>query len=52
MVIRDKLIFSSKKMIRKNYKARVQSQKELCGRDSQGAWRLDDMIGRKLPVVE
>jgi hypothetical protein len=39
-------------MIHKDYEARVQSQKEISGRDPQGAWRKDELIGRKLPVVK
>jgi hypothetical protein len=29
----------------------VQMKKEIAGRDSQGAWRQDEVIGGKPPVV-
>jgi hypothetical protein len=41
-------------MIYKDYycKCSVAKEKNVSGRDSQGAWRQDDLIGGKLPVVK
>jgi hypothetical protein len=32
--------------------ARVQLKKEISGREYQGAWRQDELIGGKPPVVK
>jgi hypothetical protein len=32
--------------------ARVQLQKEIYGRESRGAWRKEELIGGKPPVVK
>jgi hypothetical protein len=32
--------------------ARVQLQKKISGRDAQGAWPQDELIGGKPPVVK
>jgi hypothetical protein len=32
--------------------ARVQLQKKISGREPEGAWRQDELIGGKAPVVK
>jgi hypothetical protein len=32
--------------------ARVQLKKKIAGRESQGAWRQDELIGGKPPVLK
>jgi hypothetical protein len=51
--IRDKPILSSERLLHKDYgrKSSV-AKKKISGRDSQGAWRQDELIGGKPPVVK
>jgi hypothetical protein len=49
--MRDKPIFSSERMLHKDYYAGVQLKKK-SGRGSQGSWRQDEVIGGKPPVVK
>jgi hypothetical protein len=51
MFIRDKPIFSLERMLRKDYDGKG-SVEEISGRDSQGAWRQDEEVGGKPPVVK
>jgi hypothetical protein len=44
-------IFLSKEF-GKTMTARVQSKKKISGREPQGAWRKDEQIGVKPPVVK
>jgi hypothetical protein len=50
--MRDKPIFSSEMMLQKDYSRRSSIEKEICDRGSQGAWRQDELIGGKPPVVK
>jgi hypothetical protein len=49
-IIRDKPIFSSERKLHKDY-YRKSSVEKVSGRGSQGAWRQDELNGRKPPVV-
>jgi hypothetical protein len=51
--IRDKPIFWWERMLHKDYycKGSVE-KKKISGRESQGAWRQDEVIGGKPPVVK
>jgi hypothetical protein len=51
MLMRDKLIFSSEKMLHKDLDRKGSVEKKNPGRGSQGTWRQDVMIGDKPPVV-
>jgi hypothetical protein len=44
-------IFSSERMLHKDYYHKSSVEK-ICGRGSQGAWRQDELIGGKPPVVK
>jgi hypothetical protein len=48
--IRDKLIFSSERVSHKDYYRRSSVEKK-SGRGFQGAWRQDELIGGKPPVL-
>jgi hypothetical protein len=50
--IRNKPIFPSERMLHKDYNCKSSVGKEICGRGSQGAWRQDELIGGKPPVVK
>jgi hypothetical protein len=50
-VTRISPIFSSERMLRKGY-YRKSSVEKISGRGSQGAWRQDELIGGKPPVVK
>jgi hypothetical protein len=52
--IRDKPVFSSERMLRKDYGRNSSDAKEkkLCGRESLGTWRQDELIGGKPSVVK
>jgi hypothetical protein len=52
MFIRDKTILSSEGMLRKDYYRKGSFKKNFSGREAQGAWRQDELIGDKLPVVK
>jgi hypothetical protein len=43
--------FSSERMLHKDYYCRSSVEKKISGRGSQGAWRQDELIGGKPPVV-
>jgi hypothetical protein len=49
--IRNKPIFSSERMLHKDYDRKVVVEK-ISGRGSQGAWRQDNLIGGKSPVAK
>jgi hypothetical protein len=49
--MRDKPIFSSERMLHKDYYRRSSVEKRNSGRGSQGACRQDELIGGKPPVV-
>jgi hypothetical protein len=49
--IRDKPIFSSERMSYKDY-YRKSSVEKISDRGSQGAWRQDELIAGKPPVVK
>jgi hypothetical protein len=48
----DKLIFSSERMLHKDYDRKASVAKKISGRDPEGAWRQDELIGGKSPVVK
>jgi hypothetical protein len=51
--IRDKPIFSSERMLQRDYDRKGSvGKKKISGRESQGAWRQDELIGGKPPVVK
>jgi hypothetical protein len=52
--MRDNLILSSEGMLHKEYdrKGSVIKKKKNSGHDPQGAWRQDELIGGKPPVVK
>jgi hypothetical protein len=50
--MRDKPIFSAERMLHKDYYRRSSTEKKISGRESQGAWRQDELIGGKPPVVK
>jgi hypothetical protein len=50
--MRDKPIFSSEKVLHKDYYRRSSVEKKTSGRGSQGTWRQDELIGGKPPVVK
>jgi hypothetical protein len=39
-------------MLHKDYDSKGSVEKEISGRDPQGAWRQNELIGGKLPVVK
>jgi hypothetical protein len=49
--IRDKPTSSSESMLHKYYDCKGSVEKKISGRESQGAWRQDELIGGKPPVV-
>jgi hypothetical protein len=51
ILVRDKPIFSPERKLHKDYCRKGSVEKELSGRGSQGAWRQDELIGAKPPVV-
>jgi hypothetical protein len=50
--IRDKPIFSSERMLHKDYYRKHSVEKKISDRGPQGAWRQDELIGGKPPVVK
>jgi hypothetical protein len=53
MSIKDETIFSSERMLHKDYYRKGSVEKKIIsGRESQGAWRQDDLFGGKLPVIK
>jgi hypothetical protein len=50
--IRDKPIFSSERMLHKDYDRNRSVEKNISGLEFQGAWRQDELIDGKLPVVK
>jgi hypothetical protein len=50
--IRVKPIFSSERILHKNYYRKGSVEKGISGRESQGAWRPDEMIDGEPPVVK
>jgi hypothetical protein len=49
--IRDKCILSSERTLRKDDDSKGPVTGKNCGRESQGAWRQDELIADKPPVV-
>jgi hypothetical protein len=39
-------------MLHKDYDSKGSFEKKIAGRESQGAWRQDELIGSKPPVVK
>jgi hypothetical protein len=50
--IKDKPNFSSERMLHKDYYRKGSVEKKNSSRESQGAWRQDEVIGGKPPVVK
>jgi hypothetical protein len=46
-----KPILSSERMLHKDYYRKGSVEKKISGREPQGAWRQDELIGGKPPVV-
>jgi hypothetical protein len=44
--------FSSERMLHKDYYCKSSVGKKISGRESQGAWRQDEVIGGKSPVIK
>jgi hypothetical protein len=49
--IREKPILSLEGMLRKDYGHKGSVEKKISGRESQAAWRQDELIGSKQTVV-
>jgi hypothetical protein len=49
--VRDKPILSSERMLRKDYNRKA-AVENISRRESQGAWRQDELIDSKPPVVK
>jgi hypothetical protein len=47
-----RLILSSEKMLHKDYDGKGSVANKISGRDPQGSWRQDELIGGKPPVVK
>jgi hypothetical protein len=52
ILIRDKPILSSERMLHKDYGRKGSVAKKTSGRESQGACRQDELIGGKQPSVK
>jgi hypothetical protein len=52
ILIRDKPSSHERGSYVKDYDRKVSVAKKISGRESQGAWRQDEMIGGKSPVVK
>jgi hypothetical protein len=50
--IREKPILSLERMLRKDYDRKGSVKKKICGRDRGGAWRQDELIDSKSPVIK
>jgi hypothetical protein len=50
--IRDKPIFSSERMLHKDYNRKCSVDKKISGREPQGAWLQDELTGGKPPGVK
>jgi hypothetical protein len=50
--ISDKPIFSSERMLHKNYYRKSSVEKKKSGPGSQGAWRQDELIGGEPTVLK
>jgi hypothetical protein len=50
--IRDNLIFSSERVLHKDHDRRGSVEEEISGCKDQWAWRQDELIGGKPPVVK
>jgi hypothetical protein len=48
----DRPILSSEKILHKDYGCKGSVEKNIAGRESQGAWHQDELIGGKPPVVK
>jgi hypothetical protein len=50
--VNDRPIISSERMLHKDYNLKCLVGKIITGRESQGAYRQDELIGSKPPVVK
>jgi hypothetical protein len=51
-VVKDRPTLSSERMLHKEYSPKCSAEKKNTGHGSQGAWRKDELIGSKLPVIK
>jgi hypothetical protein len=51
-IINDRPVLSSERRLHKDYDTKGSDEKILSGRDPQGAWRQDELIDGKPPVVK
>jgi hypothetical protein len=51
-LLRDNPIFSSERMLHKDYNRKCSVENKICSRESQGACRQEELIGGKPPVVK
>jgi hypothetical protein len=52
LFIRDKPIFSSERLLHKDYDRKGSVAKTISARQPQEVWRQDELIGGKQPVVK
>jgi hypothetical protein len=52
LFVRDKPIFSSERLLHKDYDRKGSVAKKISACQPQGAWRQDELIGGKQPVVK
>jgi hypothetical protein len=52
LFIRDNPVFLSEKKLHKDFDRKGSVEKKISGRDTQGAWCQDELIGGKPPVVK
>jgi hypothetical protein len=51
-IVNDRPILSSERMLHKDYDLKCSVEKKNAGHESQGAWRQDELIGGKPPVIK
>jgi hypothetical protein len=51
-IVNDRPIISSERMLHKDYDCKCSFENKNSGRESQGAWRQEELIGGKPPVVQ
>jgi hypothetical protein len=52
VIVSDRPILSSEKKLHKDYASKASVEKNNAGRESQGAFRQEELIGGKPPVVK
>jgi hypothetical protein len=51
-IVNDKPVLSSERMLHKDYDSKGSAEKRNDGRESEGTWPHDELIGGKPPVVK